>query len=88
MRAALLDFGGLILQTEASGFAALRAVFAARGVEYRLEEYIQIVATSNEVLAPSICSPEPHALTRRQHFSHGTRGVDSLTEIDLANPCL
>ena len=52
MRAALLDFDGLILQTEASGYAALRAVFAARGVEYRLEEYLQIVGTTNEVLDP------------------------------------
>jgi HAD superfamily hydrolase (TIGR01509 family) len=52
MRAALLDFDGLILQTEASGYAALRAVFAARGAEYRLEEYLQIVGTTNEVLDP------------------------------------
>lgn len=52
MRAALLDFDGLILQTEASGYAALRAVFAARGVEYQLEEYLQIVGTTNEVLDP------------------------------------
>ena len=52
MRAALLDFDGLILQTEASGYAALRAVFAARGVEYRLEEYLLIMGTTNEVLDP------------------------------------
>lgn len=52
MPAALLDFDGLILQTEASGYAALRAVFAARGAEYRLEEYLQIVGTTNDVLDP------------------------------------
>ena len=52
MPAALLDFDGLILQTEASGYAVLRALFAARGVEYRLDEYLQIVGTTNEVLDP------------------------------------
>lgn len=52
MPAALLDFDGLILQTEASGYAALRAVFAARGAEYRLDEYLQIVGTTNDVLDP------------------------------------
>jgi HAD superfamily hydrolase (TIGR01509 family) len=52
MPAALLDFDGLILQTEASGYAALRAIFAARGAEYRLEEYLQIVGTTNDVLDP------------------------------------
>jgi HAD superfamily hydrolase (TIGR01509 family) len=52
MLAALLDFDGLILQTEASGYAALQSLFAARGVEYRLDEYLQIVGTTNEVLDP------------------------------------
>ncbi len=52
MPAALLDFDGLILQTEASGYASLRAIFAARGAEYQLEEYLQIVGTTNEVLDP------------------------------------
>ena len=52
MPAALLDFDGLILQTEASGYAALQSLFAARGVEYRLDEYLQIVGTTNEVLDP------------------------------------
>lgn len=52
MRAALLDFDGLILQTEASGFASLQALFTARGATYHLAEYIQIVGTSNDVLDP------------------------------------
>ena len=52
MRAALLDFDGLILQTETSGFASLRALFAARGAIYTLADYLQIVGTSNDVLDP------------------------------------
>lgn len=52
MRAALLDFDGLILQTEASNFTALQAIFSARGAVYRLDEYLQIVGTTNEVLDP------------------------------------
>jgi HAD superfamily hydrolase (TIGR01509 family) len=52
MRAALLDFDGLILQTEASGFASLQALFAARGATYHLAEYLQIVGTTNDVLDP------------------------------------
>jgi HAD superfamily hydrolase (TIGR01509 family) len=52
MPAALLDFDGLILQTEAAGYASLQAIFAARGVTYQLEEYLQIVGTSNHVLDP------------------------------------
>lgn len=52
MPAALLDFDGLILQTEASGYASLQAIFAARGATYHLAEYLQIVGTSNNVLDP------------------------------------
>jgi len=52
MRAALLDFDGLILQTEASGFASLQALFADRGATYHLAEYLQIVGTTNDVLDP------------------------------------
>ncbi len=52
MRAALLDFDGLILQTEASNYAALQAIFRAHGAVYRLEEYLQIVGTTNEALDP------------------------------------
>jgi HAD superfamily hydrolase (TIGR01509 family) len=52
MRAALLDFDGLILQTEASGFASLQAIFAERGATYHLAEYLQIVGTTNDALDP------------------------------------
>ncbi|MFT3830823.1 MAG: HAD-IA family hydrolase [Opitutaceae bacterium] len=45
MRAALLDFDGLILQTEATGFAA-------RGASYALAEYLHIVGTHSGVLDP------------------------------------
>ncbi|MBK8479111.1 MAG: HAD-IA family hydrolase [Opitutaceae bacterium] len=52
MPAVLLDFDGLILQTEASGFASLQALFAARGATYTLTDYLQIVGTSSGVLDP------------------------------------
>lgn len=52
MPAALLDFDGLILQTEASGFATLQALFSARGAAYTLADYLQIVGTSSGVLDP------------------------------------
>lgn len=52
MPAVLLDFDGLILQTEASGFASLQALFSARGATYTLADYLQIVGTSSGVLDP------------------------------------
>jgi HAD superfamily hydrolase (TIGR01509 family) len=54
MRAALLDFDGLILQTEATGFAALQAVFVARSATYALADYLQIVGTHSGVLDPHL----------------------------------
>ena len=54
MPAALLDFDGLILQTEASGFTALQALFTARGATYTLADYLQIVGTSSSVLDPFV----------------------------------
>jgi HAD superfamily hydrolase (TIGR01509 family) len=52
LRAALLDFDGLILDTESAGFEALRRVFAAHGATYTLADYLQIVGTHNFVRDP------------------------------------
>lgn len=68
MPAALLDFDGLILQTEASGFASLRLLFAARGVEYHLADYLHIVGTTNE-------ANDPYALLARRTGRTEDRGA-------------
>lgn len=44
-RAVLLDFDGLILETEGCSFASWRVLFQERGAAYALEEYQQIVGT-------------------------------------------
>ena len=43
--AAFLDFDGLILETETSGFLSLQEVFRSRGADYDLADYLQIVGT-------------------------------------------
>lgn len=49
LRAAILDFDGLVLDTESAGFASLRDLFAARGADYTLADYGRIVGTHNSV---------------------------------------
>jgi HAD superfamily hydrolase (TIGR01509 family) len=44
-RAAILDFDGLILETEGACWASWRALFQERGVDYTLEEYQRIVGS-------------------------------------------
>jgi beta-phosphoglucomutase-like phosphatase (HAD superfamily) len=45
-RAAILDFDGLILETEGTGYASWRAIFQERGVEYTLDEYRELAGSS------------------------------------------
>lgn len=52
MRAVILDFDGLILQTEYAGFASLQALFSSRGAEYHLTDYHHIVGTTNDAHDP------------------------------------
>lgn len=52
LHAAILDFDGLIMQTEYAGFASLQALFAAHGTEYHLSDYHHIVGTTNEANDP------------------------------------
>lgn len=52
IRALLLDFDGLILDTETSCFAAWQALFAENGQTYTLEDYLVIVGTTNAARDP------------------------------------
>lgn len=52
IRALILDFDGLILDTETSCFAAWRALFAEHGATYTLEDYLVIVGTTNAARDP------------------------------------
>lgn len=45
LRAAILDFDGLVLETEGCCFASWRALFRDHGAEYTLEEYLRVVGT-------------------------------------------
>jgi len=45
-RAAILDFDGLILETEGTCYASWRAIFREHGVEYTLEEHREIVGST------------------------------------------
>lgn len=52
IRALILDFDGLILETESACFEAWKALFARHGCAYSLNEFLQIVGTHNSVLDP------------------------------------
>jgi HAD superfamily hydrolase (TIGR01509 family) len=52
IRALILDFDGLILETEGACYAAWCAQFAAHGQEYPLEDYLRIVGAHYSVLDP------------------------------------
>jgi len=52
IRALLLDFDGLILDTETSCFAAWQALFAEHGASYTIEDYLVIVGTTNAARDP------------------------------------
>ncbi len=45
-RAAVLDFDGLILETEGTCFASWRAIFREHGVEYTLDEFRELVGST------------------------------------------
>lgn len=49
LRAAVLDFDGLVIDTESAGFAALQELYVAHGAHYALADYHQIVGTHNNV---------------------------------------
>jgi len=51
LRAAILDFDGLILDTESAGFEALRRIFSAYGASYTLADYLHVVGTHNTLPA-------------------------------------
>lgn len=50
-RAAILDFDGLILDTEGACYASWRAIFQEHGAEYTLDEYQQIVGSERSAHA-------------------------------------
>lgn len=50
-RAAILDFDGLILETEGPCFEAWRAVFREHGGDYALADYLRILGTSETARA-------------------------------------
>lgn len=52
IRALILDFDGLILDTESSCFAAWQALFAEHGQTYALDDYLVIVGTTNAARDP------------------------------------
>lgn len=52
LRAIILDFDGLILETEGACFASWQEVFAAHGHRYELAEYLKIVGTHHGVWDP------------------------------------
>lgn len=54
LRALILDFDGLILDTESSCFAAWQALFAEHGHVYSLEDYLVIVGTTNAARDPAL----------------------------------
>jgi HAD superfamily hydrolase (TIGR01509 family) len=45
LRAAILDFDGLILETEGTCYASWRAIFQEHGVEYTLAEFRELVGS-------------------------------------------
>lgn len=52
IRGLILDFDGLILDTETSCFAAWQALFAEHGATYTLEDFLAIVGTTNAARDP------------------------------------
>ncbi len=54
LRALLLDFDGLILDTESSCFAAWQALFEEHGHVYSLADYLVIVGTTNAARDPAL----------------------------------
>jgi putative hydrolase of the HAD superfamily len=51
VRAVILDFDGLILETESACYGGWRALFQAHGADYALEEYQRILGTEEDPLA-------------------------------------
>lgn len=79
LRALIFDFDGLILDTEASCFAAWQALFAEHGQHYGLEDYLVIVGTTNAARDPMALLGER---TGRSHDREALR--DRLRELEHA----
>lgn len=52
IKACVLDFDGLILDTESTGFQAWQELFESHGQKYRIEDFQKIVGTSNSAADP------------------------------------
>jgi HAD superfamily hydrolase (TIGR01509 family) len=52
LRAAILDFDGLIVETESTCFASWQAVFAEHGHTYALEDFLRIVGAHTSLHDP------------------------------------
>jgi len=70
IRALLLDFDGLILDTETSCFSAWQTLFAEHGASYTLEDYLVIVGTTNAARDPMTLL---HQRTGRTHDREALR---------------
>lgn len=80
LRAAILDFDGLILDTESHGFASLRDLFHARGAEYALADYHRIVGTHSNVqdLVDLLVARSGRPCTREEFEDDRERREDAL----------